>query len=478
MMAKRKRLAVVGGGWAGLACAAKLANHPGLEITLFEAAPELGGRARGLLWKPVQTQHSATDDGQPQPQWIDNGQHLLIGAYTSTFALLRQVGAPPWLREPLAWSGITTSRTVAQHWKVPCQAWPWRVLRGALPGQGPKGWPPSWKLSIAQSLWRLHRDQWQTHASLTAAEWLTTQDVPKGLVEHFWRPLVEGALNTELNKASAKVMARVMRDSMGGGSSATQVLQPAKNLSVDGVEPIARWLADQRVKLLTSQRVDELIPAGPSTASWHLRCRAADRLVLDSQDHAFDQVVLALPFKSSLKLWNASKLPSCKASQRWEKLERRAITTVWVALGSMASELSRTLPSWFVLNPVDGIPQIAQVGVMRTGVLALVISAQVQPASADELQASLELQILHQLNLDLSRLPQKWITEKTATWACTPETPWPDGDEVRGVTGQAGLWRCADDLEPGYPATIESAVRSGERTAESIRSSLSLSLID
>ncbi len=477
-MVKPTRLAVVGGGWAGLACAAKLASHPSLAITLFEAAPELGGRARGLLWQPDPIHDSSKSHEAPTPQWIDNGQHLLIGAYTSTFALLRQVGAPSWLSEPLTWSGVSANRTVAQHWRVPSCAWPWRVLSGALPGQGPKGWPWAWRFSMAQSLWRLHRDQWQADARLTTAQWLAAQNVPMGLVEHFWRPLVEGALNTELNKASAKVMAQVMRDSIGGGLHATQVLQPTKNLSLDGVEPIARWLTHHGVRVTTSQRVEEVIPADPTKGSWRLRCRGADGLDNNSQDHEFDHVVLALPFQSSLKLWNASRLPSCKASQRWEKLERRAITTVWVALGPMAAELSQTLPSWFVLNPVDGIPQIAQVGVIRTGVLALVISAQVKPASAIELQAALTVQILHQLNLDLSRLPKKWITEKTATWACTPETPWPDADEVRGVTGQPGLWRCADDLEPGYPATIESAVRSGERTAETIRSSLSLSLID
>jgi predicted NAD/FAD-binding protein len=61
-------VAIVGGGWAGLACGVELAAA-GLPVHLFEAAKQLGGRARRVDW-----------DGIP----IDNGQHLMVGAYRET----------------------------------------------------------------------------------------------------------------------------------------------------------------------------------------------------------------------------------------------------------------------------------------------------------------------------------------------------------------------------------------------------------
>ena len=65
------KLAVVGAGWAGLAAAVAL-KAAGADVTVFEAAPLAGGRARRV------------DDLNMGA--IDNGQHLLLGAYTETLA--------------------------------------------------------------------------------------------------------------------------------------------------------------------------------------------------------------------------------------------------------------------------------------------------------------------------------------------------------------------------------------------------------
>ncbi|MFM8445971.1 MAG: NAD(P)-binding protein, partial [Actinomycetota bacterium] len=106
-------LAIIGGGWAGLACAAALSRRTSQPISVFEAAPSLGGRARGLLWND---------------RTIDNGQHLTIGAYRQTFALLQAAGAPSWIRTPLNWCGVGRHAAIEQQWPVPSQAWPGRAL--------------------------------------------------------------------------------------------------------------------------------------------------------------------------------------------------------------------------------------------------------------------------------------------------------------------------------------------------------------
>ena len=89
------RVAVVGAGWAGMAAAVAL-TQAGHHVTVMEAARTLGGRARALH----------TVDAAGQPLVLDNGQHILIGAYTETLRMLRLVGVKP---------GVLETRRLAFH---------------------------------------------------------------------------------------------------------------------------------------------------------------------------------------------------------------------------------------------------------------------------------------------------------------------------------------------------------------------------
>jgi hypothetical protein len=144
----------------------------------------------------------------------------------------------------------------------------------------------------------------------------------------------------------------------------------------------------------------------------------------------------------------------------------RAITTVWIRLSMQDDAGISCLPVWFVLSdPADTGQHYAQVVVRRPGLLGVVISAQQAIDDRQSCAGRLRDQLLAHLNIDINQCDQKWITEKSATWACTPEVAIADHDAAQGLVGIDGIYRCADDLEPGYPATIESAVRSGGRTA-------------
>src|SRR5476651_2243038 len=83
-----KRVAVVGAGYAGLAAAICLVRA-GHAVSVFEAGRTPGGRARRVEYRGA---------------LLDNGQHLLLGAYHETLALMREVGVPDGalLRLPLA----------------------------------------------------------------------------------------------------------------------------------------------------------------------------------------------------------------------------------------------------------------------------------------------------------------------------------------------------------------------------------------
>ena len=78
------RVAIVGAGWAGMAAAVQ-ATQDGHHATVFEAARTIGGRARAL--------NGTLPDGTEVV--LDNGQHILIGAYAQCLSLMRTVGVDP-----------------------------------------------------------------------------------------------------------------------------------------------------------------------------------------------------------------------------------------------------------------------------------------------------------------------------------------------------------------------------------------------
>ena len=201
------RLAVIGGGWAGLS-AAVTAVQRGHQVRVFEMARHWGGRAR-----------SVGDLG------LDNGQHILIGAYRDTLALMRTVGIDPeqaLLRHPLA-------------------------LRGADGlGLTLRGGPAAWAFGTAvmrSTAWRL-RDKWallQACAAWAAAGFRCEPDrsvdtlcsnLPTAVRQRLIDPLCVAALNTPAREASAAVFLRVLRDGLFGGRGACDLLLPRQPLSM------------------------------------------------------------------------------------------------------------------------------------------------------------------------------------------------------------------------------------------------------
>src|SRR3990172_4495366 len=117
-MPEAMRVAVVGGGYAGMAAAGELAAR-GITVTVFEAARQLGGRARRV-------EHRGTA--------LDNGLHILIGAYRETLRLIRLVNPAhqsALLRSPLEWNVHREFRLAARRLPAPLH-----MLGGLLRASG------------------------------------------------------------------------------------------------------------------------------------------------------------------------------------------------------------------------------------------------------------------------------------------------------------------------------------------------------
>src|SRR5260221_12995831 len=79
MASAKKNAVVIGAGFAGLSSAVALAER-GVQVTVLEGKPALGGRA-----------YSFTD---PETgDFVDNGQHVLMGCYAETLDFIEQIGA-------------------------------------------------------------------------------------------------------------------------------------------------------------------------------------------------------------------------------------------------------------------------------------------------------------------------------------------------------------------------------------------------
>ena len=244
-----QRIAIIGGGWSGLSAAARLCQDTSTarrDVVVFEAAPQLGGRARGLLW-----------EGLP----IDNGQHLLLGCYEATRSLLAWAGAFPkaWTQTSLEWTSIR-SGSQPLGLRIPSTAWPRRLLDAAqaAPPIDLVGWPLGARWGLAKLLFKARTCGW--HASGSAAAWLSPLSLDATVREGFCRPLIEGALNTEWSQASAAVFLRVLKDSIGAEAGATDALHPAENLSASGINQIASRLETSGVQIQIGSRDSAIHP--------------------------------------------------------------------------------------------------------------------------------------------------------------------------------------------------------------------------
>ena len=422
------KIAVIGAGWAGMA-AAVTATQRGHHVTVFEASRSLGGRARAL---------SATlPDGTSA--LLDNGQHILIGAYTDTLRLMREVGVDlntALLRLPLSLRFPDGAGLQFPLLPAPLPA-SLDALVGILRARG-WAWHDKWGLLQLAGQWQ--RNGFACDADLTVAALCATL-TPRVLHELI-EPLCVSALNTPSTQASAQVFLRVMKDALFGVRGGSHLLLPRTDLSALFPTPAAHWLARNGGDVKLGHRVAHL---GSQGAQWGV------------DDQAFDAVVLALPSSGAAQLVNeyarTGSQPLANQLNTWaditEKLHFEAITTVY----TWGEHAALTAPILALRSDADNPAQFvfdrSQLG-GPPGLLAWVVSASTGERVA--LQAQVLQQARNQLGLNLQEV--QTVVEKRATFACTPALQRPS------MHIAPGLLACGDYVAGPYPATLEGAVRS------------------
>jgi hydroxysqualene dehydroxylase len=440
------KVLIAGAGWAGLACAIELVKA-GHQVTVIEASRHLGGRARAL---EVQL-----PDGSQAT--LDNGQHILIGAYSETLRLMREVGVQPekvlnrmplTLRFPATSSAEGTKGDALQlpDWKQPLIKG-LDVACGVMMAQG-WSWADKFSLLRTAASWQLSGFQCTPHTTVSELCRNVSERVMQMLIE----PLCVSALNTPANRASGQVFLRIMHDSLFASTEAdatficgsSNLLLPKADLGTLFPEAAAAWLAKRGCEVRLGQRLLRVESLSNSEHCAHISCREEADLT-----EKYDAIVLAAPPAEAARI--ATLSGHIAWAQAANALQFEAITTVYAHAADahlpcpmMALPCSLDEPAQFVFD------RGALTG--HHGVLAFVISASVGDA------ATLEQQVVSQGRKQLG-LPQlralKTITDKRATFACTPALQRPAAKIA------AGIFACGDYVDGPYPSTLEGAVRSG-----------------
>jgi squalene-associated FAD-dependent desaturase len=438
----RSPVIVIGAGWAGLAAAVSLVDA-GESVIVIDAAPQAGGRARSL---------TLSFDGSPIE--VDNGQHLLIGAYRDTLALMRRVGVDPqqaMLRVPMKLIG--PGGFFLQAATLPA---PFHRLNLPIGLITARGLPWSHRWAMTRLMRRLQSEGPQAcPPDMTVSQWLARHDQPAGLIARIWEPLCIGALNTPLDQACARTFARVLDDALLGDAGAADFLMPHGTLSDILPNPALSWLQerDAQVRL---RCVGRAVCPG-SQGDWLVDT--------DAGTLSASRVILAVPPYQVARLLDRTLPDDQKAP--FEAFEYEPIATVWLGWGSRLQLPAITMLDEDIDTGQHGQWLFARTaptdGAVRSLAGVVVSAAGRADAQAGPLAQAVATQVAAQLGCprpDHARA----IVDKRATVRCSPGRPRIDADSLSPHC--PGLFLAGDWVWHAYPATIESAVRSGLSAAD------------
>jgi squalene-associated FAD-dependent desaturase len=428
-VAKELKVAVIGGGYAGMAAAVALADC-NIPVTVFESALQLGGRARGVSY---------------QDTHIDNGQHLLLGCYRQTLYMIEKVGGnieQDFLRLPLQ-----LDLHGEFSLKAPNLPAPLHLLAAVLVA---KGLTIGERLNAVNFMLSLRRTKFSLPTDITVAKLLAQHGQDADLARKLWEPLCIAALNTPIHKASAQVLLNVLRDALNQSHEYSDMLLPRINFTA---------LFPQRAADFVEQRNGNVHIACSVEALRTLENSVEITTATDTEQ--FDCVICATPPSVTARLLRPlAELAETVALI--DRLEHQPVYTIYlqypvqVALPHPMLGLHQRYSQWlFDKGQISG----------QHGLLAAVISAEGihQELSQEELVQKVITEIREEFGFAEQPAWFKVIAEKRATFCCSPDLQRPSQ-----LTALPRLLLAGDYTAGDYPATLEGAVISGLKCADMI----------
>ena len=438
---------VIGAGFAGLSAAVRLTRR-GARVLVLEARSRLGGRATAF-------------HDRETGELVDNGQHVLLGCYTETFAFLSDIGALDHVRlQPQLAVTMIDRDGRSSRLSCPSLPSPFHLLAGVIDWSAME-WRDRLAIFRMRTPLALARREMTEGAGAIAASpgetvenWLIRNGQTKRLREMLWDPLALAALNQPPEHAAAPTFARVLAEMFGPDPKAAAIALPARPLHLMYAEPARAFIENDGGHVRTG-----------SPATVHVARGYVDAVTSGADRWQTGAVVSAVP-------WFAlNALVAGDTSALRPTLEHARATQ---------SSPIVTVNLWFDRplfdEPFVGLPGRAMQWVFDkrsvfggdASYLSLVSSGAsplVGLPNHDLIRVAWE-ELLDAFPVArTARLVRATvIREPHATFSLAPGQPArPDT-----VTGVRGLLLAGDWIATGLPATIESAVRSGHRAADAV----------
>jgi squalene-associated FAD-dependent desaturase len=423
------RVVIVGGGWSGLATAVELARQ-GLMPTLLESGRQLGGRARAVRFGPFH---------------VDNGQHMLLGAFSSVLDMLRTLGvaeASVFRRLPLR---LVMVERDGRRLEIGTARLPAPLhLAGGMLRAG--GLSLGARLRALQLLRAMRRQGFTVEPDRSVAEYLATHRQSPEALRAVWRPLCLAALNTAPEEASTRLFLRVVRDAFFAKRRHSDLLLPILDLSACLPRPATDYI----------ESCGGAVRLGARVSALHVADGVVAGVYLPDEHIAADHVVIATPPDACAQLLR-DHARVAHVAEAYPHLVPEPICTVFlrypkpVALErDMVGLLDGTAHWLFDRGRLTG----------DRGLIAAVINGR-----GPHLRLTNEALIDRVVRDIAGRFPRwpapletKLIRERSATLAARPGI---DRYRPAHATGVKGLWIAGDYTATGYPSSLEGAVRSG-----------------
>jgi hydroxysqualene dehydroxylase len=436
-----KSVTIIGGGWAGLAAAVELSKK-NILVNIYESAKQPGGRARSIK------KNNLT---------IDNGQHLMIGAYQQMLDLLKTVNIlekDVFYRTPqhIKILDLKTNK-VAFNLKLPKLPAPLNLLIGIF-------FCPS--LSFLEKLQTLYYFNkllnGKINQDISVDQWLSNSKLPEYYTEYLLKPLCLAALTTHTNEASAKAFQNILQKTFNGPAENTDLLIPKTDL--ENIFPLAaiKYIESKGGKVFTKHRVSQI----------NINNNQVTSIIVNDKIIDTDQLIIATPAYATSKL--LSSIPCCEpVCTKLDKLEYSSVTTIYLqypketSLSTPMMGMVNATCEWIFDRQYCNQPGLIAGMISATGP-HLEIDTQTLAQTVEE---ELKQAFPHWPKTESSQI----ICEKRASFSCTPNI-----DAIRpGInTAINNLKLCGDYVyseekkHTGLPSTLEGAVQSGVKCAQSI----------
>ncbi|HEX3429945.1 MAG TPA: hydroxysqualene dehydroxylase HpnE [Rhizomicrobium sp.] len=409
---------VIGAGLAGLSAAVALAMR-GVDVEIVEAAPQAGGRCRS--WFDAQLQ-----------EVIDNGNHLVLSGNQATFFYLKSIGAADRLMGPkearFAFCDLESDRR-------------WTISLG-------RGRFPLWAFVPSRRVPDTSFSDYLRYAGLLLhGRGCAVQDVVRcdGAVwEKLLRPVLLAALNMAPEFADAGLAAAVLRETLARGGGASLPRIATRSLADAFVEPAITFLRLRRTPVRFGERLRTIERIDSVAASLEF---GGTPIALSPSD----RVILAVPPGIAAELLPGIPVPDQSSAIVNAHFRASAPEDAPAMLGIL-----RGTAEWvFAFSN--------RISVTVSGANSIV------DRDREELARALWRDVAMAYRLSDELPAWQIVKEKRATFRATPEQA---ARRPGTRTPLRNVFLAGDWTATGLPATIESAVRSGQRAAEAAIASL------